>query len=232
MNFIRNIRRFRATLGPVEQAQMVASTAVVVAMVTIVLVRVFTGYKLGWYDFLSVITVGMFGFLIVYFTLNYGRLLEEQKQEVLALNAIAEAVNRALEISYLLQNALLEVQRVLNAEYGWIYLLEGDKLVLKSSRGTEELPAAILPSGSSVNDTSLSWVQAPRVTRVSSPDSEKLPSGPKVRAWASVPIMMKDTFSGLIMLANSNGLSAPFSLENGDVTASLFARTFLRLFVP
>jgi len=209
MNFIRNIRRFRATLGPVEQAQMVASTAVVVAMVTIVLVRVFTGYKLGWYDFLSVITVGMFGFLIVYFTLNYGRLLEEQKQEVLALNAIAEAVNRALEISYLLQNALLEVQRVLNAEYGWIYLLEGDKLVLKSSRGTEELPAAILPSGSSVNDTSLSWVQAPRVTRVSSPDSEKLPSGPKVRAWASVPIMMKDTFSGLIIIAgrSNDGLT-------------------------
>jgi hypothetical protein len=35
----------------------------------------------------------------------------------------------------------------------------------------------------------------------------------------------------LILLANSDGLSEPFSLQNGDVTTSLFARTFLRLFV-
>ncbi len=35
----------------------------------------------------------------------------------------------------------------------------------------------------------------------------------------------------LILLANSDGLSAGFSLENGDVTTSLFARLFLRLFV-
>jgi CubicO group peptidase (beta-lactamase class C family) len=35
----------------------------------------------------------------------------------------------------------------------------------------------------------------------------------------------------LILLANSDGLSAPFSLHDGDVTSSLFARTFLRLFL-
>jgi CubicO group peptidase (beta-lactamase class C family) len=34
----------------------------------------------------------------------------------------------------------------------------------------------------------------------------------------------------LILLANSDGLSAPFELENGDVTRSLFATVFLRLF--
>jgi hypothetical protein len=36
----------------------------------------------------------------------------------------------------------------------------------------------------------------------------------------------------LILLANSDGLSAPFSLEAGDVTKSIFARTFLRTFIP
>jgi len=36
----------------------------------------------------------------------------------------------------------------------------------------------------------------------------------------------------LIMLANTDGLVAPFRLERGDVTASLFARLFLRIFVP
>ena len=35
----------------------------------------------------------------------------------------------------------------------------------------------------------------------------------------------------LILLANSDGLSAPFSLSDGDVTSSVFARTFLRLFL-
>lgn len=36
----------------------------------------------------------------------------------------------------------------------------------------------------------------------------------------------------LILLANSDGLTAPFGLEAGDVTASIFARAFLRTFVP
>lgn len=34
----------------------------------------------------------------------------------------------------------------------------------------------------------------------------------------------------LILLANSDGLTAPFSLQDGDVTSSLFVQTFLRLF--
>ena len=36
----------------------------------------------------------------------------------------------------------------------------------------------------------------------------------------------------LILLANSDRLNAPFSLENGDVTTSLFAQLFLQLLVP
>jgi CubicO group peptidase (beta-lactamase class C family) len=35
----------------------------------------------------------------------------------------------------------------------------------------------------------------------------------------------------LILLANSDGLSSGFSLQDGDVTSSLFARTFLRIFL-
>jgi CubicO group peptidase (beta-lactamase class C family) len=36
----------------------------------------------------------------------------------------------------------------------------------------------------------------------------------------------------LVLLANSDGLSAPFALDQGDVTTSLFARLFLRVFLP
>ena len=68
-----------------------------------------------------------------------------------------------------------------------------------------------------------------------------------VQAYNGEPIvwqfgMVKDAYSSLILkvpnrrltvivLANSDGLSAPFALERGDVTASLFARLFLRLLV-
>jgi CubicO group peptidase (beta-lactamase class C family) len=50
-------------------------------------------------------------------------------------------------------------------------------------------------------------------------------------AYSSLILKVPERHLTLILLANSDGLSAPFSLQDGDVTASLFARTFLRLFV-
>jgi CubicO group peptidase (beta-lactamase class C family) len=55
--------------------------------------------------------------------------------------------------------------------------------------------------------------------------------------------VVKDAYSSLIvkvpakqltfiLLANSDRLSTPFALENGDVTASVFARLFLRFYLP
>ena len=68
-----------------------------------------------------------------------------------------------------------------------------------------------------------------------------------VQAYNGEPLvwqfgMVKDAYSSLIlkapnrrvtliMLANSDGLSAPFMLESGDVTTSVFAKLFLRLLV-
>jgi CubicO group peptidase (beta-lactamase class C family) len=50
-------------------------------------------------------------------------------------------------------------------------------------------------------------------------------------AFSSLIIKVPNRRLTLILLANSDGLSAPFSLSGGDVTSSLFARTFLRLFL-
>lgn len=50
-------------------------------------------------------------------------------------------------------------------------------------------------------------------------------------AYSSLILKVPERHLTLILLANSDGLSAPFSLQDGDVTASLFARTFLRLFI-
>ncbi|HWP83457.1 MAG TPA: PAS domain S-box protein [Bacteroidota bacterium] len=200
---LRKIRKFRASLGPVEQAQIVASTAVVVAMVTIVTVRLLGEYKLDWYDLVSVITVGIFGFLIVYFTLKYGRYLEEQRQELLALNTIAEAVNRAVEINYLLQNALQEVRRLLDVDYGWVYLVENERLVLKATKGTEELDSTVIANGMSINDAAAGWVRSPRIQkRPRKNDQRSEWPFSDFEAWASVPLMTKDTLSGAIVLAS------------------------------
>jgi CubicO group peptidase (beta-lactamase class C family) len=51
-------------------------------------------------------------------------------------------------------------------------------------------------------------------------------------AYSSLILKVPNRGLTLILLANSDGLSAPFALEAGDVTKSIFARTFLRTFVP
>ncbi len=51
-------------------------------------------------------------------------------------------------------------------------------------------------------------------------------------AFSSLMIRIPGRDLTLILLANSDGLTAPFALDQGDVTASLFARLFLRTFLP
>jgi CubicO group peptidase (beta-lactamase class C family) len=51
-------------------------------------------------------------------------------------------------------------------------------------------------------------------------------------AYSSLIIKVPNRRLTLILLANSDGLTGPFSLEAGDVTKSIFAKTFLRTFVP
>jgi CubicO group peptidase (beta-lactamase class C family) len=50
-------------------------------------------------------------------------------------------------------------------------------------------------------------------------------------AYSSLIVRLPEKHLTLILLANSDGLSAPFSLQEGDINASLFAKAFLRLFV-
>jgi CubicO group peptidase (beta-lactamase class C family) len=49
-------------------------------------------------------------------------------------------------------------------------------------------------------------------------------------AYSSLILKIPARKLTLILLANSDALTSPFSLQDGDVTTSLFARTFLRLF--
>jgi CubicO group peptidase (beta-lactamase class C family) len=51
-------------------------------------------------------------------------------------------------------------------------------------------------------------------------------------AYSSLVLKIPERHLTLILLANSDGLSSPFALGQGDVTTSLFAQAFLRVFVP
>jgi CubicO group peptidase (beta-lactamase class C family) len=50
-------------------------------------------------------------------------------------------------------------------------------------------------------------------------------------AYSALYLKVPDRNLTLILLANSDGLAAPYTLSNGDVTVSLFAQLFLKLFV-
>jgi CubicO group peptidase (beta-lactamase class C family) len=50
-------------------------------------------------------------------------------------------------------------------------------------------------------------------------------------AYSSLILAIPSKRLTLILLANSDGLSAPFDLAQGDVTSSVFALTFLRMFL-
>ncbi len=50
-------------------------------------------------------------------------------------------------------------------------------------------------------------------------------------AYSSLILKIPSKRLTLILLANSDGLSAPFDLAQGDVTSSIFAITFLRMFL-
>jgi CubicO group peptidase (beta-lactamase class C family) len=54
--------------------------------------------------------------------------------------------------------------------------------------------------------------------------------GERPDGYSALYLKMPDRDLTLILLANSDGLSAPFRLAGGDVTKSLFARLFLSLF--
>ena len=202
---IAALRAFLGNLGPVEQAQIVASTAVVVSMATIISAMAVTGQSPRLMDFISILTVGLIGFVSVYFSLQYSRQLDEQRRQLMALYNISEAVSKVAELNDVLETALTRISGLLDISYGWVYLLEGDRLVRRQSLGTsEDFFAIAAPSYTSVS----AWLNQPRVER------EQLSEGPErisasgkalgIQCWTSVPLKSKEQPTGIFVLASGN----------------------------
>jgi PAS domain S-box-containing protein len=198
-------KHFIKSLGPVEQAQVVGSTAVVVTMATIIAAMFVTGETVRLMDFISIVAVGTIGFTSVYFSLRYSRQLDEQRRQLLALNTIAEAVNREVEINNVLQTALMKATELLGARYGWIYMLEGTQLRLKSSKGTT---LDFLTLASTRTTPISAWLHQPRVQRERLQEShdliDEMLKQMGIQFWASIPLRAKDTVAGSLIIAGND----------------------------
>ncbi|MCC6397327.1 MAG: GAF domain-containing protein, partial [Bacteroidetes bacterium] len=210
-NPLKALRSFLRGLGPVEQAQMVASTSVVVTMATILSVMAATEHTPRFMDLVSIVTVGIFGFTSVYFYLLNSRRIDEQRRQLLALNTVAEAVNRVVDLEYVLRTALTKITEVLNTPFGWIYLEEDSSLTLTCSAGSDfDILAAVNPTP----QTSHLWMNQPRVEReLLGVHQGKIPETLKERGvqfWTSMPLRTKDTIAGVLVIAGPsyNMLSA------------------------
>lgn len=202
-SLVAAIRSFFRNLGPVEQAQIVSSTAVIVSMSTIVASMLATGQEPRLMDFISVLTIGLIGYMSVYFSLTYSRQLDEQRLQLLALNQIAEAVNRVVELDLVLQTSLAKTTELLNTGFGWIYMLDGNRLVMNCSRGTQlDFLALTDPSG----DASSMWLYQPRVQREELADSGHIHPSLKalgIRFWTSIPLKSKEHVVGTLIVAGT-----------------------------
>ncbi len=203
-SYFRRLRAFFQNLGLVEQAQIVASTAVVVIMITIITASIILNKIITWFDFISVVTVGVIGFASVYFSLKYGRQLEEQKRELVALNTVAEAINHSIDLNYLLSNALKKVVEVTHTTFGWLYVAEGKKLVLKNSVGTD---TTFFNETVHANSDVVPWLQHIQTgkTETAPLSSFAHPSIAEsiVASWVSLPLRAADQFAGVLILAST-----------------------------
>ena len=204
-NPMDGIKRFVRNLGLVEQSQVVASTAVVVSMATIVLSLIVTGQDPRPMDFASILAVGVIGFTGVYFSLQYSRQLDDQRKQLVALNSVAAAVNRFVELDLVLQTALKKLAELFNVSFGWIYMVEDDRLVLKKSEGISRDFFSLYDGPV---ESVATWLHQPRVQRerLSEHDGRIHPDLKRlgVQFWASIPLRAKDTVAGTLIVAGND----------------------------
>jgi len=203
--FLQRIRSISFTLGLVEQAQIVASTAVIVIMVTIIAANILLQKELVFLDFVSIVTVGVIGFVSVYFSLKYGRHLEEQRRELEALNSVSQFVNKSINLNYIFSNVVENVATVLKIDFGWLYVLNGDRLELRNAFGAEFgfFSEKMLGSRSF-----LEWTDEIRTNKdLKASDGIIFHNNVQllnIASWVSVPLHVADRSEGVLLLASTS----------------------------
>ena len=162
--------------------------------------------------------LGLAGPLLTFFTLTWAERVaashelteqarEHQYQQLLSLNTIIAAVNQSLELDTVLNRALDHVLSVMGLESGEVRLIEGNRLVLRTSRGvSQDLIQAeqTIPLGQCVCGKS-----AVRGELIAVEDLERAPhlaqtmcACERFRAVLSVPVRTTDRVVGVIHVAS------------------------------
>jgi GAF domain-containing protein len=122
-------------------------------------------------------------------------------RQLAALNTIAVSMSQSLELEHMIKVALAEITRALEIEFGWVYLLEENRLILKCHAGlSDELVGQ-------TRELDLEpWIIQKTLVR------ERLDEGPRkiderrkregIQSWLSVPIESKEEFIGCLVLAS------------------------------
>ncbi len=197
-------RKIHQRFGLVEQLQVVASTAVIVAMITIISIYIISGRTITYLDLLTILTVGLFGFITVAFVLKYGRKLEEQRRGLAAINTISEAISYSVRPNVILMNALKSVVSLLDADYGWIYLNKKENLRLEYHEGTDlDVIAEFESSTDKIPDCKspvVKWEGMKSDRAAVPPQLQRI----GVRVWISHPLQTSKGFSGVLVLASKD----------------------------
>lgn len=127
----------------------------------------------------------------------------QRSQELAALNLIASRVNQSLDLNTTLSDALDALMEVLSIEYGLIYLVENDRLMVRAWRG--------LVAEAYDRMKSLPLAEAPWLNRLSVhhtlPDASLSPLSDmaatlRAPSWLVAPLHERDSLRGAIVLAS------------------------------
>lgn len=204
-SLFHTVQKFFNTMGLVERSQFVASTAVVAAMVTLVIMQLTIHRTITGIDFMSIVIVGVIGFMSVYITLKYGRMLEEQRRDLLELNSITEAVNHSVELTVVLQSALEKAMELMRGDCGWIYLNDNQSLNLRHATGTS---APFFRPVSFSNDESFSWIYKPSLFNITDEPvyactSEEFKKE-RIEVIVSIPLDRQGEFAGALIIGSKD----------------------------
>ncbi|MGA9121561.1 MAG: ATP-binding protein [Bacteroidota bacterium] len=202
MRIIRSFQKFVRTLGPVEQAQVVASTAVVVSMITIISAMAATRQSPRLMDFISILTVGLFGLVTVTFSLRYGRQMDAQQRHLLALNSLADTLSQITDPQFVLESALKKVMGFFDTPSGWVYMIQGERISLSIARGTT---GDFLGASGISRESLATWCAAPHLTRERVSDaggaiSQEL-KNQGIQFWATIPFSIENSLAGFLAVA-------------------------------
>jgi signal transduction histidine kinase/GAF domain-containing protein len=122
-------------------------------------------------------------------------------RQLTALKTIAVAISQSQELEYIIKVALAETMQALGIEFGWVHLVEGDRLILKCQTGlSDELV-------SQIRELDLdTWTPQKTLIR------ERLDEGSReidewrkrasIQSWLSIPLENKEEFIGCLALAS------------------------------